>query len=119
MRNYRAIPIGGKDFVYGGLYELANGMTFIVTNNPFPPSSWSFNIGNFFVSLIAVIPETVSQATGKENVYEGDKIKSKLFDGVVKWLDYSFRVVDKEGFPHQLYNATEIEIVGNIFDNLQ
>ncbi len=120
MRKLRGLTKDGK-WVYGWYVKCRGEHYILPLHNPDDPES-SFDErwiqeGADEDGWFEVIPETVSQATGKENVYEGDKIKSKLFDGIVKWLDYSFRVIDENGFPHQLYNATEIKIIGNIFDN--
>ncbi len=106
MRPYRAIPIGGKDFVYGWYTEAKDYYKekkhFIILNNsrfyPFvdcdekviEPREYSINI-------IEVIPETVGQQTGLKDKrgkyldwWEGDvfevKGRSTLF-GIINEQD--------------------------------
>ncbi len=71
MKPYRAIPIGQKDFVFGWYFERGGGSYIIpITDKYHTPAS-------FVLTFVSVIPETVSQATGrkdrdKKDIYQGD-----------------------------------------------
>ena len=76
MRPYRAIPIGGKDFVYGWLFERAGGSYIIpFTDNYHTPAS-------FVLTFVQVIPETVGRQVGL--YWEGDILESK--DGLRRYI---------------------------------
>jgi uncharacterized phage protein (TIGR01671 family) len=86
-----------------------------------------------------VIPETVGQFTGlldknSEEIYVDDIVRAKIYNGIVnreKVYDYetfvvkaisnnrlyAFKLVDKEGNEWSFDNTTELEIIGNKWDN--
>lgn len=85
MRNYRAIPIGkelrAESFVFGSLIIDGNQI-YIIRESPdltlrecsyMSAGEKEWHIDPYCV--IEVIPETVGQAIGKENLYEGDLVK--------------------------------------------
>ncbi|KKL61792.1 hypothetical protein LCGC14_2191750 [marine sediment metagenome] len=77
MRPYRAIPIDGKDFVYGWYIELGNHH--LIADET---TDWD-NAGDPGVieieGLIEVNPKSIGQATGlkagKKEIYGGDIVK--------------------------------------------
>ena len=120
MRQYRAIPIGGKDFVYGWYVE-RNGHATIYPLDPYQKGHY------------AVIPETVGQSTGLKDkngkkIYSGDRIKqaghiiggTKIEEGNVEQASngrYFVRLMWEGGMECHADIAEDAEIVGNIFDN--
>lgn len=108
MRPYRAIPIGGKDFVYGWYVENWN-------HGVFSKATGSYIIDKFGTWHI-VIPETVGQYTGLKDkkrteeypegqeIYEGDIVRgvwltdhNTVFTGTVKyWEKYGLYGLDEK-----------------------
>ena len=74
MRQYRGIPIGETEFVYGWYVECEKGKHYIVP----APTTWE-HMGILFAPLHAqVIPETVGQSTG--TLFRDDKTEVFLGD---------------------------------------
>lgn len=129
MRPCRAIPIDGKDFVYGwylkthnptgddthwiikdGLY--ATDIIIGIDNNNFP---------KMLQGCYPVIPETVGQQVGLKDkngkdIYEGDKTIDDTFGKCeVKWLRGEFYLWQHEKMTSiSITLAEDMEIIGNI-----
>ena len=111
MKPYRAIPIDGKEFVYGGLYEL-DSRAFILQEYDirihffYGVNVLSYNDDPpFSVMFIEVNPKSVGQATGlkdkngkgEKEVYEGDIVlcsyketTDPIFRGVITYTPPEF-----------------------------
>ena len=108
MRPYRAIPIGGKDFVYGWLFERAGGSYIIpFTDNYHTPAS-------FVLTFVQVIPVSVGQSIiveGKE-FYEGDVTKDD--SGNIGVVRFGKLPLDKSGDCVCVYPAFYIKCFGQL-----
>ena len=107
MRPYRAIPIGGKDFVYGWVF--IGEQTWILQKKIKPD-----RIGLQPFKPIEVIPETVGQSIivdGKV-FYEGDVTKDDTGDiGVVRFGELP---LDKSGDCVCIYPAFYVRCFGQL-----
>lgn len=85
MRPYRAIPINGKDFVYGWSFQRA-GASFII-----PILDKYHTPASFVLTFVQVIPETVGQQVGlkdknSKEAYHKDITQDRDGDkGIVEW----------------------------------
>ena len=91
MRQYRAIPIGGKEFVYGSLVNIKNHRFFIVpVETTLTPLNSGFEYPDIFIEVIS---ETVGRYTGlkdidKTEIYASDKIETPNWGTVaVEWSE--------------------------------
>lgn len=117
----REILFRGKDiltgeWLYGDLIQSANeeDVKFIV---PFTETNTR-----------GVIPETIGQFTGLcdkngQGIFEGDIVRCKNYHGTVEgYIGYSksgvYFLYCISGYSDEyLFNCTDIEIIGNVFDN--
>lgn len=85
-----------------------------------------------FVTWYKVDPATIGQYTGLmdkngNRIFEGDILEGRDFDaedgyGVVEWDDGAWEVISEGnwlGTFHDNYNGFELEVIGNIHDNLE
>ena len=132
MRPYRAIPIGGKDFVYGWYTEAKDYYKekkhFIILNNsrfyPFVDGAEKIiEPREYSVNIIEVIPETVGQQVGlrdKNNtdngteIYASDIIETSA--GTVYTVEWA--KIGWNPFVDHCIKPRRIErIIGNIHQN--
>ena len=118
MRPYRAIPIDGKDFVYGWHIELEDEHYIIPDTASI---CYGVTIGtshyDFIEGFIKVIPETVGQQIGKKDknnkeIYEGDEVSSGFWEGVVEFTKGAFNII-RVGCSSSS-NFDVVEVIGNI-----
>ncbi|EKZ5139155.1 hypothetical protein QMH00_000054 [Listeria monocytogenes] len=123
---FRGKIVGAEGFVYGKLLApLASGNAYI---------AYDVNEVRSFVYISRsekVDPETVGQYTGLKDkngkkIFEGDIVNCKFFDrmvgdiaGVINFIDCVWAVSDfKNKRLYQLIDVDNIEIIGNIHENL-
>lgn len=123
MKPYRAIPIDGKNFVYGWYYEDVQGHAYIL-------SSQIRDCAGF----TEVNSETIGQAIGRTDkngfeIYEGDKLRTPSY----KWEGYKFETKEiivkwyagrgDSGFTliRTGYNISweDCEIIGNVHQKIR
>ena len=122
MRQYRGIPIGGKDFVYGWYFERGSGSYIIpITGNYHTPAS-------FVLTFVPVIPESICQFTGLEdkNGTEGHRDDIISFGStrplyLIKWsiCNAGFYLESLDGRKGELgiVNFTVGKIIGNKWEH--
>lgn len=119
MRDYRGIPIDGKDFVYGWYFQRA-GASFII-----PISDEYHTPASFVLTFVQVIPKTVGQSTGlkdknKKECYFEDIVKHNNGDaGVIRWDEGKLRVRfdwndGTVSYPIEHFDYIDFEIIGDI-----
>ena len=133
MRPYRAIPVGGKDFVYGW-YVFVNSTHYIIKDGANARSDYKIVwIDSKATTWIEVIPETVGQQIGIKDkngveIYEGDKVhiwstfyKKDMPEAEVFWNEKAakFDIKPSDGqYHHWLamghHKGWFVEVIGNI-----
>ena len=83
-------------------------------------------VGDVFYQENEVIPETIGQYTGLKDkngkdVYEGDKVKAKFYGkevvGEIGFNSGCFLLWNSCVSDNQLFIFTDIEVIGNIYEN--
>jgi len=128
MRNYRAIPIGGKDFVYGWYLENSHGQCFIVCTDVSSPPIHTTAVKSLtgshdivIIGAIEVIPSTVGQQVGlkdknEKDAYAGDKVTICTYSSwVIDWHDAGWKL-KQDWIDHWTEIPKDFIIIGTIHD---
>ncbi len=108
MRNFRGKRVDNGELVYGSYVQLAENH-YIIPNAI--DARW-----------VEVIPESVGQSTGKDNLWGGDFVLALRgaykYKGVIKYNteECSFVIANKAGYLLLNYFGS-IEVIGNTTDN--
>ena len=92
MRPYRAIPVGGKNFVYGwylrvfGRHYIYDDTTKDTWEGEWEGEGTTHQLLTKLLGFVEVIPETVGQSTGckDKNLWEDDILESQ--DGLRRYI---------------------------------
>lgn len=133
---FRAKRADGSAWVYGDLRQENSGNKVIMTNL----KTWEDNGGNVdaYGENIIVNPSTIGQYTGlkdknKEDVYEGDILRSVRFEGIILFVAYDEEEASFMAVQINKNRGTDLEsrchitqkwldeypkvVIGNIHDN--
>lgn len=126
MRQYRGVPIGCKDFVYGW-YAKTEGKSYIICEDK-DADIKAAAYGPFYFIYIEVIPETVGQSLGYKDLYEGDIVgNGDNYNSVIEWqcnphqdefIGFYLHEIYPKGEPDRFHcmfaYTTPLEAIGNI-----
>lgn len=111
-------------WVYGYyVYDGVSGKSFIISEIEETEKE-----GLARVLMYEVIPETVGQYTGLKDrngkkIFKGDVVKKTPYNLVVTFEDGAYIIKEPTGFGqtrrHLYHVATDIEIIGNLYKNLE
>ena len=122
MRQYRGIPIGGKDFVCGWYFKCeANAYIIPITEDFLTPAA-------LVCRYVEVIPETVGQSLDYRNLYEGDIVANgDNYNSVIEWqcnsdqdefIGFCLHEIYPKGEPDRFHcmfaYTTPLDAIGNI-----
>ncbi len=125
MKPYRAIPIDGKEFVYGWYIELEDEH-YIIPDTASICYGVSIGISHydFIEGFVKVIPETVGQQVGPKDIkdkeiYQGDIVQRRTTHSqpklIVEWKEIGWNPFEDDLC--DLGNVACYEILGNIHQN--
>ena len=119
----REIKFRGKTYqgkwIYGYCYKV---------KSIFDSNIFNWFIRNDYEKDEMIIPETLSQYTGLKDkngveIYEGDRVKAKFYgkevNGEIGFSDGCFLLWNSCISDNQLFIFTDIEVIGNIYEDLK
>ena len=124
---FRAKRLKDKIWVEGSLLVLDADSGYFFITQPYKSASTLPVKDLIYNHTHLVDPKTVCQYTGRTDkngvkIYEGDIVKDDIIFGTVVWDDpYIGFVINDIHDGHQEYSSwwNGLEVVGNIFDNLE
>ena len=119
----KEIKFKGKTYqgkwIYGYCYKV---------KSIFDSNIFNWFIRNDYEKDEMIIPETLSQYTGLKDkngveIYEGDRVKAKFYgkevNGEIGFSDGCFLLWNSCISDNQLFIFTDIEVIGNIYEDLK